>query len=120
MLRNRLRSLIIPEIFAPTFSRSKCENERGLLYGIQDFRAAKDYSRSMIINDAAALLQDDGYIYRCALMVAKGDAQLCKKIDNMLEKADEFMASKEVWDREEPQGALNATRKGLLREFSRR
>ena len=109
MLHTKLRSLIFPAMFTATFSRSECENERGLLCGIQDFGAAKDYSRSMIIKDAAALLNDTGYIYRCALMDAKGNVQECEKnIANIVENARKFRASKEVvWDREELQATLN-------------
>ena len=110
MLRNKLKSLLIPVIFAHSVPRSECENEGGLLRGIKDVGDAKYYSRSMIINDAAALLKDSGHIYSCALLDANGSVPECKtNIGNIVKEARKFMKSRLVWDREELQGALKAT-----------
>lgn len=110
ILRHKLRSLTIPVIFAHSVPRSECENERGLLSGIKDVGDAKCYSRSMIINDAAALLEDRRHIYSCALLDANGNVSECKtNIRNIVKESRKFMGRQEVWDREELQSALKAT-----------
>ena len=87
MLHNEYRSLIRPG--APHYlSRSECENERGLVHGIQDVGNAIDYSTSMIINDAAGFLKDNKHMYNCASVDANGKIQECSNNpDNVIKEA---------------------------------